>query len=62
MDILVENINLLNMTIQNIYQLNKQNIYQLNETIQIVQQNLASNDLKLRAINESLHYGPSYSE
>ena len=47
-------------------ELNQQNIYELklefNKTIQIMQQNLASNDLKLIAMNETSQYGPSYSE
>ena len=62
----MEKINQLNMTIQNIDQLNKQNINQLkdefNKTIQIMQTNIASNDFALRAINETSHYGSSYSE
>ena len=62
MVILLEKINQLNMTIEHIYQLNQQNIYEFNETMQIMQQNIASNDLTLRAINETLQFGPSYSE
>ena len=62
MVILLEKINQLNMTIENIYQLNQQNIYEFNETMQIMQQNIASNDLTLRTINETLQFGPSYSE
>ena len=49
-DVLLQNMNQLNKTIQTIFnQLNQQNIYQLrdefNETIHILQQNIASNDL-----------------
>ena len=65
-DILVEHINQLNMTIQNIFQLNQQNIYQLrdefNETMQVMQQNIALNDLTLRAIKESSQNGSSCSK
>ena len=65
-DILVEHINQLNMTIQNIFQLNQQSVYQLrdefNETMQVMQQNIASNDLTLRAIKESSQNGSSCSK
>ena len=33
-----------------------QNIYQLNNTMQIMQANIASNDLTLKAINQTLQY------
>ena len=66
-DDLVQNMNQLNETIQTIiYQLNQQNINQLrdefNETIYIMQQNIASNDLTLKFINETVQYGRSYGE
>ena len=39
-----------------------QNFYELNITIQAMQQHIASNDLTLKAINETLQYQPSYSD
>ena len=53
---------MLNMTIQNIHQENINHLKQFYETIQLMQQNIASNDLKIRAITETSQYGPSYSE
>ena len=95
-DLLMQNIYQLDIKIQNFYQLNQQSINQLrdefNETMQIMQNNfaendliapnglivpmdlmvsndlidtddlIAPNDLILNAIDESLQYGPSYSE
>ena len=65
-DILTKKINQLNMTIESIYLLNQQNINQLrdefNETMQIMQQNIAVNDLTLKTINETLQFGPIHSE
>ena len=63
-DILIQNIHQLNLTMQNFHQLNKQNIDQLrdefNETMQIMQTNMdnsiASNDFELKAINNTLQY------
>ena len=54
----MQNIYQLNATIQINNQLNQQNVYQLrdeyNETMQIMQNYIASNDLALKAINDDL--------